>query len=776
MCKLKTMISLLLCAALLLGLVGCGTPAPDESAPTTAPVIEEPSAPPVSDQYTQAAEVLRNAQDLSVKLTTKKTITTDTDTFQWVSDQKLILTGIGTDAFAASVNEELEIDESYDEFTEYYEDGTLYVNIYDIARFQGSMSEADFLARFAPAVLLDESLYTDISAEQTGADTTLTFAAPSGPESWALPEGAEFLSAGGTAKITDGTLKKTTYTIDYIQGNTKVSMEVSAKTEFYDGDTLKSPMEPTVYKEVDAIDALRLYDTAIMYIYSAKTASSVISQTIVSQAASYTLTEQTDLHYSGTGAEHVSDIRYIATSIDSNAAVENLTQEEHFQDGVYTYSRDGSTPEPDSSVTPANMFDYVQEFYADNLPALPYINNVSMEEVGGLYYLEMELNEEWGQDMSEFVSYQIFQDEKFLNNYASAYSTTNASYYIALDPATNFPLASGTLYSGIHTIEGTDYVLAMETSQTYRLADSSTYKEVTGEFLPEEAPEVQATPLFYRVTGQNGQQMYLMGTIHVGDEKTAYLPDEIYTALNSADALAVEADVVAFEEDLETNTDLAAQVAAIYLNDGNQPTKDMLNAEVYSDAIKLLKASGNYNSGMELIMPCLWSSSIESFYLTLGGLQAEKGVDMRLLESAKAQNKEIREVESYLFQAELLADFSPELQALLLEQTLEYTAAEYCSEVQTLYDLWCAGDEAALRQSLEEDIPDLTAEEAALYEEYLDAMIIQRNKDMLDVATSYLESGDTVFFAVGLAHLLQENGLVDTLQDAGYTVERVIYS
>ena len=202
----------------------------------------------------------------------------------------------------------------------------------------------------------------------------------------------------------------------------------------------------------------------------------------------------------------------------------------------------------------------------------------------------------------------------------------------------------------------------------------------------------------------------------------------------------------------------------------------MLDAEVYADAIKLLKASGNYNSGMELIMPCLWSSSIESFYLTLGGLQAEKGVDMRLLENAKAQGKEIREVESALFQAEMFADFSPELQALLLEQTLEYTAAEYCGEVQMLYDLWCAGDEAALRQNLEEDIPDLTAEEAALYEEYLDAMIIQRNKDMLDVATSYLESGDTVFFAVGLAHLLQENGLVDTLQDAGYTVERVIYS
>ena len=64
----------------------------------------------------------------------------------------------------------------------------------------------------------------------------------------------------------------------------------------------------------------------------------------------------------------------------------------------------------------------------------------------------------------------------------------------------------------------------------------------------------------------------------------------------------------------------------------------------------------------------------------------------------------------------------------------------------------------------------------ALYQEYIDAMIIDRNEGMLDVATSYLESGETVFYAVGLAHLLQENGLVDTLREAGYTVEQVKYN
>ena len=63
-----------------------------------------------------------------------------------------------------------------------------------------------------------------------------------------------------------------------------------------------------------------------------------------------------------------------------------------------------------------------------------------------------------------------------------------------------------------------------------------------------------------------------------------------------------------------------------------------------------------------------------------------------------------------------------------------------------------------------------------LYEEYNTAMMTDRNAGMLEVAKQYLESGDTVFYAVGLAHLLDENnGLVFTLRDAGYTVTLVEY-
>ena len=48
---------------------------------------------------------------------------------------------------------------------------------------------------------------------------------------------------------------------------------------------------------------------------------------------------------------------------------------------------------------------------------------------------------------------------------------------------------------------------------------------------------------------------------------------------------------------------------------------------------------------------------------------------------------------------------------------------------------------------------------------------------MLKAAINYLESGETIFYAVGLAHLLDDvNGLVDALRNAGYTVELVQYA
>lgn len=756
--KARRLLALLMCLALLLGLFGCDTINPSSKA---------------LDEYTNAAQPLRNAQNLAIDLTTKKVIKAGTETFTLVSEQDVILTGIGTETFTASMVENQSIGNYRDKYIEYYEDGILYVNVYDAGYFQGDINEADFLSRFAPGVLLNEALYTNVSAEQTDYGVTLSFSDPADAEAWALPAGAEFLSSSGTARISDaGILTNTTYTIEYVHGNTTVSMEVSAKAEIYNGAAPAAPADPEIYKKIDSIDAPRLYDTAIQYLCSTETASSALNQTTICQAAGYVVSEEMKMHYSGTGKDHMSDIQYTSVSRNGSAAPTTFSQTEHFQDGVYTYKTGDGTSQPNASVTAEIMFNYLQEQYNSNLPALRYIISAKAEDIGGLIFLEMELDENWGQAKADDLANALFQDADFLNNYASFYKTTDSTYYMVLDSATGFPVSSGTTYSGYHKIDGTNYTLSSEIAQTYRLAKSDTYDMLAGET----APEVQATPLLYHVTGEAGQEMYLMGTIHVGDARTAFLPDEVYAALSQCDALAVEANIAEMEEELLADPELAAKYTEAYMNPFNDTTKRLLDSDVYDKAIKLLKAGGNYSSNTEHMKPFVWASSIENFYLTQGQLSAEKGMDMRLLELAKEQDKKIIEVESILLQLEMFSNFSTELQVLLLEEALNSNMAEYCNEAETLYELWCTGDEAELRKVMTQDISDLPDEERALYQEYLDAVIIQRNKNMLDKAIFHLKCGDTVFYAVGLAHLLQENGLVDTLREAGYTVEQVIYS
>ncbi len=766
---MKKIIAGLLALMLLCSLLGCGNTTPD-------PTTQAPTEPSVTDVYTQAAASLRDAQNLKIELTTKKDIVTLGGAFSSVSEQELVLTGIGTDAFAATLSEELDVGEYQDEFTEYFADDTLYVNIYNSGYFKGDMSTADFLARFAPAVLLNESLYAEVSSQTSDSSTTLTFSNPTGPETWALPQNAKFLSANGTAKITsNGTLAKTVYTIDYILGNTTVSMEVTAEAEIYDEAAPEAPKDLNRYTKIDSIDAPRLYDTAVLYICSSEAASSTITQSILSQAAGYMQTEQTELHFMGTGENHMSSVDSTISSMNSEGATESYALTEKFQDGKYTYSENGGDITPDASIKLSDMVEYLQGFLDDNILALKYISSAKLEAVNGLLYLEIQLNPEWGNLTAKDISYQLFGDGDFLDNYATDYKTNTGSYYMFLDAATGFPVSAGTTYEGVHTIEGQQYILSQEITQSYRLADSSTYTKLTGKNPAETAPEEQATPLLYRVTGADGQEMYLMGTIHIGDEKTGFLPDEVYAAFEASDALAVEADVIAFEEKLKTDPQLAEKLATLFANPNGTTTKDLLDAELYDLAVKLLKAAGDYSSSMEYIKPALWNTSIDNLYLALSNLRSEKGMDMRLLMLAKEQDKKILEVEDILSQYEMSANFSDALQELMLEESVAYSVTEYCEEAQSLYALWCAGDESALREMLKEEGSDLSDEDRVLYEEYMNAMIIERNKNMLDVAISYLEGDDTVFFAVGLAHLLQENGLVDTLREAGYTVEQVIY-
>ena len=241
--------------------------------------------------------------------------------------------------------------------------------------------------------------------------------------------------------------------------------------------------------------------------------------------------------------------------------------------------------------------------------------------------------------------------------------------------------------------------------------------------------------------------------------------------------MAVEIDVEAFEQsvkDDEALQNLAAET--YYYSDGSSTSDHIKDKELYELALAWMKASGNFNYNTLYMKPALWARAIQDFHQQQSySLTDVKGVDIRLIRMAKAQNKTILNIETAESKITLDTGWSDSLQELLLSEAVTTTGKAYSSAVQELYESWCIGDESALTEAIKDEFSDMTVEDQKLYSEYNQAMMTDRNALMLKAAKKYLESGETVFYAVGLAHLLAEDGLVNALRNAGYTVEPVVF-
>ena len=222
---------------------------------------------------------------------------------------------------------------------------------------------------------------------------------------------------------------------------------------------------------------------------------------------------------------------------------------------------------------------------------------------------------------------------------------------------------------------------------------------------------------------------------------------------------------------LGNDPELAASVAKAYVYEDGSEISKHLDEQLYQDALARLKATGSYNVAMPSMRASVWTNILEQFFLRLGRtLDAEKGVDNRLMARANEKGKEILSVESGEAQLAMLMGFSDELQAAQLKEIVDTTSHAYMSGVEALYESWCRGDEAQLTELVSADDEGLSPE---LYQEYHKAMITDRNAGMHETAVGYLQSGRTVFYAVGLGHLLTDEGLVNSLRTAGYTVTPV---
>lgn len=278
------------------------------------------------------------------------------------------------------------------------------------------------------------------------------------------------------------------------------------------------------------------------------------------------------------------------------------------------------------------------------------------------------------------------------------------------------------------------------------------------------AAGAESAPLVYRVTDGEGHVLYLLGTIHVGNDDMYPLGGAVEEAYANADIVAVEMDVYAYGGNL-----LSTMKTAFSLMYGVQDNiKNHLSPETYALGVKYL---GMPEIALQRMKPAMWYSLAENYIIEKAGLDATKGVDYGLLRKAHKDGKQIDELETLEEQMATLLAIPEDVIDYEVQAMLTYPE-ESAQGLLMLFEAWRLGDEKGLRTLLEastegeEDLSDA-------YAEYSDTLIDSRNDGFEEQALSYLNSGKTALIAIGAFHIVGENGLAEKLARLGYTVEEI---
>jgi len=302
-----------------------------------------------------------------------------------------------------------------------------------------------------------------------------------------------------------------------------------------------------------------------------------------------------------------------------------------------------------------------------------------------------------------------------------------------------------------------------QTSESSSAADESSVADV-------KPVQGEATPLIWEVKSSDGNNtLYLFGSIHVAEESVFPLNDTVMNAYNSSDCIAVEFDLIKAESDLQ----LQMQAAQMMLYSDGTTVKDHLTTETYDKTVAYLQEKNKYSPMLDYYHPFIFQQQLSLIAVEESGLSADAGIDTQFLGLAKADEKEIIEVESMISQVEMSMQIPDEYYEISISSAVDLLKTGTDTSTTQLYNAWKTGDIQVIYSLLYSEEEVFSQEEAEIYAEYERLMMTDRNTLMAETADQIIKDGKNCFFIVGLAHMIGDTGIVSQLEAMGYTVTRI---
>jgi len=272
---------------------------------------------------------------------------------------------------------------------------------------------------------------------------------------------------------------------------------------------------------------------------------------------------------------------------------------------------------------------------------------------------------------------------------------------------------------------------------------------------PAPPPAPAGEPALWRITDSDSE-IWLFGTVHVLPPELEWRNARIDAALAAAEELVVETDA----ENAEATNALTARYG---LQPEGQRLSDALDAPARERLARVSRSLGVDPASLEPLRPWLAALRLSFTYAVREGHQQQAGVETVLLAEARAQGKTITYLETPEQQIRTLADLSPEDQLRFLAASLDQIENQD-ETLERMDRAWVSGDVAALDEQMRTQLNEAGG---AAY----DAIITRRNAAWVEEIARRLDGSGRIFYAVGSAHLVGENGVVARLRARGIEVE-----
>jgi uncharacterized protein len=258
--------------------------------------------------------------------------------------------------------------------------------------------------------------------------------------------------------------------------------------------------------------------------------------------------------------------------------------------------------------------------------------------------------------------------------------------------------------------------------------------------------------------GDGKSSIFLLGSIHYLRKENYPLNKTILDAFEASKKLVLEIDLNSTAPEAAQRITLEK---AVY-RDGTTLAQN-ISQETYQLAAKRATELGIDVKFINPMKPWFAALTLVAIKLQAIGLNSNLGVDRYLASEAKRSGKPTSGLETLEFQIGLLDQLSTKDQELMLRETV--TELELLDKnLNEIVQSWVKGDGDLLAKLLLAGMME--------YPDLHQKIIVDRNQRWVPELEKLLQQGGGAMVAVGAAHLVGKDGVIEMLKAKGYSVEQ----